>query len=74
MSEYTPTTEEVRNALIRSAPLDEWELRGTQFDRWLADVKAQAWEEGYDTCFDLTTKPGDTYPYVNPYRKGENNV
>lgn len=34
------------------------------------EMRAQAWEEGYDNCFDLTTKPGDTYPYVNPYREG----
>ena len=60
MSDYTPTTEEVREL----APLTEEE-----FDRWLAEVKAQAWEEGYisgtvDTHRNEVSKG-------NPYRQGE---
>lgn len=54
MSEYTPTTEEVRELIVAG---HENQYRdelgnitgasyGEGFDRWLAEVKAQAWEEG----------------------------
>jgi hypothetical protein len=51
MSEYTATTEEVRekyaepwaNARQRRFP------HSSQFDRWLASVKAEAWDEGHDS-------------------------
>ena len=64
---YTPTTEEVREGY--SAEYDGCDCENCQydriaFDRWLAEVKAQAWQEGWDT------KP----PYQkinNPYRQGE---
>ena len=67
---YTPTTEEVREVyrgcLVQTDTniysfVDEAQADG-EFDRWLAEVKAQAWQEGWDT------KP----PYQeinNPYRK-----
>ena len=72
MTDYTPTTEEVRAAyegqLIKIGEnrfefIDEAQAH-SEFDRWLAEVKAQAWQEGWDT------KP----PYQeinNPYRQGE---
>lgn len=63
MGEDTPTTEEVR--------LDYRERRvsrGEAFDRWLAEVKAQAWEEGFHAkWYDYSEKPEQG----NPYR-GEN--
>jgi hypothetical protein len=40
---YTPTTEEVRDKFSFLYPAFEG-----QFDRWLAEVKAEAWEEGFD--------------------------
>lgn len=62
MSDYTPTTEEVRQL----APLTDEE-----FDRWLAEVKADAWQDGaYHIAGrdnELVTK-ADT---ENPYRQGE---
>ena len=66
MVDYTPTTEEVRNAIWLLKYLDTPVALPdeTGFDRWLAEVKAQAWQEGWDT------KP----PYQeinNPYRQGE---
>ena len=53
MTDYTPTTEEVRdgwvevqNAWWPGCP-DNWDdLKAAEFDRWLAEVKAQAWDEG----------------------------
>ena len=60
MSDYTPTTEEVRT-LVQGASADE-------FDRWLAEVKAQAWEEGYEQSDsdDYSGQPNS----ANPYRQG----
>ncbi len=64
MSDYIPTTEEVRDAYESTWLSDTMTGRDAEFDRWLAEVKAQAWQEGWDT------KP----PYQeinNPYRQGE---
>ena len=60
--DYTPTTEEVRTG-YSTATYDDAKAE-IEFDRWLAEVKAQAWQEGWDT------KP----PYQeinNPYRQRE---
>ena len=67
MPDYTPTTEEVRGAyegqLIKVGDnayqlLDEAHAKA-EFDRWLNEVKAQAWWEGWQA---------ETYS-INPYRK-----
>lgn len=58
---YTPTTGVVRTDYIRTQFTDV-DKAGEEFDRWLAEVKAEAWQEGWDT------KP----PYQeinNPYRQ-----
>lgn len=58
MTDYTPTTEEVRE-LVQGASAEE-------FDRWLADVKADTWQEGYTA--------GKPYPMMvskNPYWQGK---
>ena len=48
MSEYIPTTEEVRNRYLSEVfPEDE-----AEFDRWLAQIKAEAWDEGFDAGVD----------------------
>jgi len=63
MSDYIPTTEEVRNIF-------SWNHDGAEvdaiigFDSWLAEVKAEAWEEG------VAAHRIYDYP-ENPYR-GEN--
>lgn len=68
MDKYIPTTQEIREAFSKQAipyakdphiPIvNEW------FDRWLAEVKADAWEEG--------VADRDRYDYPeNPYREGE---
>jgi hypothetical protein len=60
MSEYTPTTKRVREAY---ALFDEDEA---EFDRWLAGVKAKAWDQGGVAGYDA----GRGIPsVVNPYRK-----
>ena len=69
MTDYTPTTEEVR---LRYSDSRYWgEELDAQFDRWLAEVKAEAWEEGYAhgnaDAFTEARLDRD-----NPYRNGEN--
>lgn len=60
---YTLTTEEVRQL----APLTDEE-----FDRWVAEVKAEAWDEGYSKAWvDDCGYPAGLADPVNPYR-GEN--
>ena len=51
MSDYTPTTEQAREACILGRCLapsfrQRRELGG-DFDRWLEQVKAEAWKQGY---------------------------
>lgn len=77
MSDYTPTTEEVRELVVAG---HENQYRdelgqltgisyGIEFDRWLADMKAQAWADGYTAgTHDWRTESLTT---PNPYR-GEN--
>ena len=54
MTDYTPTTGEVRRSYWRGTALrsSDHSREDAAFDRWLANVvpeeaKAQAWEEGY---------------------------
>lgn len=47
MSEYTPTTEEVSDSYDYQFTLGMSDIsRIAEFDRWLAQVKAEAWDEG----------------------------
>lgn len=74
MSDYTPPTEQVREEYAtRMAPhLDE--ARREAFDRWLEQVKAEAWDAGFDAgerdAFHLDTHPDHTCT-PNPYRQKE---
>jgi hypothetical protein len=65
MSEYTPTTKFVRNRWSGG-----WPQRAADFDRWLAGVKVEAWDEGYVAC---AVDDGDVVQTLNPYREEENN-
>ena len=62
--EYTPTTANVRNCYVYADPHDGTFRRAAEaeFDRWLADVRAKAWAEGYGSDEDVHT------PRANPYR------
>lgn len=64
MSDYIPTTEEVRNWWTNG----DVGLLGQEFDRWLDEVKAQAWEEGWMRCVSMSE---DSELSANPYRQGE---
>lgn len=47
MNDFIPTTEEVRKLIEISYNSSHIE----EFDRWLAQVKAEAWKEGYVAGF-----------------------
>jgi len=70
MSDYTPTTEEVYRAHWRGTPMrSENGLREyVALDRWLAEVKAQAWKEGFTHG---SNSPVSGQTTDNPYRQGE---
>lgn len=55
---------------IRSSYRGSSVSRGEAFDRWLAEVKAQAWEEGLQAKF-KRLENDDSVSLTNPYR-GEN--
>ena len=48
MSGYTPTTEEVRNRYLSEVFTED----EAEFDRWLAGVKDEAWDKGWDDAID----------------------
>lgn len=81
--EYTPTTEDVRDAYTHGAALlppyysDGFQAalagRRAEFDRWLAahdrEVAARAWDEGYEAGREnALAEPGSGIPGSNPYR------
>jgi hypothetical protein len=47
VSDYPLTTEEVRNAFSLMEDDAATQENFQNFDHWLAEVRAQAWEEGY---------------------------
>lgn len=79
MSDHAPTTDEVRaswfskeSGLAVSAMSTISSGEYTGFDRWLEQVKAEAWAEGYSYCFDMERRGIDNVSLRdNPYRKGE---
>ena len=82
MSAYTPTTEQVREWALHGFG-DYKDLGGDWFDRWLQQVKAEAWEEGaragLDKGLDIAELvhqgsgklniPDVPPPPTNPYRQ-----
>lgn len=78
LSEYTPTTEKVRDTYVTSQfvetepnHFDEVppEVTGPEFDRWLKQVKAEVWDEAYlsgvedEGCAVSGTDDAATNPY-----------
>ena len=83
MSDYTPTTEEVRAVYNSDEFGNPAGLNDScpEFDRWLAEVKADAWEEGQLALLEYMGVPlysfkGDEIinpkQPKNPYRQVEN--
>ena len=78
MSDYTPTTQQVRDG-YRFDPEEDYynplqagantERAGRDFDRWLKQVKAEAWDEGHHAGQhnEHEYRPGRAM--ANPYRQ-----
>lgn len=75
MSDYRPTTQEVRTSYGAAVTFPTMSLpeRRRAFDRWLEQVKAEAWEEGKRAGLRQSDwEHGDTatqYIATNPYRQ-----
>lgn len=79
MSKYTPTTDEVRAAYVwtYTRNFDTYQVGrtlaseqkhyGDEFDRWIDQVKAEAWEE----CATEIEKQGTVQLPDNPYKEQE---
>ena len=85
MSDYMPTTENVRRAWAwwrkpmmgnKDYYPDEeslFEVTDLELDRWLDEVKAEAWHEGYGRGRDdqeAETRTDQMHAALNPYREG----
>ena len=76
----TPDIPELRAAFLMSCHLNGvTDGAEDAFNRWLADIRAEAWDEGYsaggdDEAFNsrgLSSDPNaDECPHENPYRRG----
>lgn len=69
MSDYIPTTEEVRSAALS----DDWGsgLWAAEFDRWLAKVKREVWDEAVNALIPTIRCDSEDITWVNknPYWK-----
>lgn len=65
--EYTPTTEEVRDAYA-GHDFDS-AIATAEFDRWLNVEKAKAWEKGAESAFFSWDIRGFVDYPENPYRE-----
>ena len=71
MIDYTPTTEEVEERYCCDPYAFEFgcdHKRSPDFYRWLAEVKAEAWEEGYAQG-DADARTENRLDSENPYTK-----
>lgn len=68
MTEYTPSEQEVRDAHVRGAGGTAGNVeRRERFDRWLALVKADAWDECGRILMGEGYEDSETW-LRNPYR------
>lgn len=72
MSDYTPTTEIVRDSFCESYVDHLSWFKGQEFDRWLAEVRAEAWDCGHDAGVENTISDDPYIKLINPFREGEN--
>ena len=71
MSDYTPTTEVIRHAAIfpRERLGEPRPIKPEAFDRWLEQVKAEAWEEGHHAGQHNEHEHRAHKKMQNPYRQ-----
>ena len=74
MSDYTPTTEEVRegySAEYEGCNCENCHYDRIRFDRWFAEVIRKAKADGFDEGWDARVNAETITPTENPYRQGE---
>ena len=74
MSEYTLTTEDIRIACeMALSGLYPNASRREAFNRWLGQVKAEAWDEGFSEGVNHDLGDWENAPSIinNPYRQEE---
>ena len=75
MNDYTPTTEVIRHAVTfpRERLGEPRPIKPEAFDRWLNEIRAEAWAEGKRAGLRQSDwEHGDTatlYIATNPYRQ-----
>lgn len=73
MSDYRPTTQEVRTSYGAAVTFPTMSLpeRRRAFDRWLEQVKAEAWDEGFADGVNHDLGDWENAPSIikNPYRQ-----
>ena len=73
MSEQPATTSRVKAGFCGSPASPMFSILAERFDLWLAEVKADAWDEGFTRGFYDVLAGGDRDPSEsparNPYRK-----
>lgn len=71
MSDYTPPTEVIRDAVSfpRERLGEPRPIKPEAFDRWLNEIRAEAWEEGHNAGQhnEHEYRPGRVM--VNPYKE-----
>jgi hypothetical protein len=73
MSDWTPNTEQVRDAYVRAmrnAFIASAGEHRQEFDRWLATIQAAAFDHGVQSWGKLMIRRSELN---NPYRRQENN-
>lgn len=67
---YTPTTAVVRTDYIRTQFTDV-DKAGEEFDRWLAEVKREVWDEAVNAVISTVRCDSEdiTWYNSNPYRR-----
>ena len=78
MTDYTPTTEEVRKAYLSLRGGMTWyegkaDAIDAQFDRWLAEVKREVWDDAVNQVIATVRCDSEDVTWVNknPYRQRE---
>ena len=71
MNNYTPTTEQMHDVYVRAdiagyKPRKEYEA---EFDRWLDQVRAEAWDEGHNAGQHNEHEYRPRRAMTNPYRQ-----
>ena len=72
MTDYTPTTEEVRKGYAGALYLSDVPRdRSEEFDRWLTEVKREVWDEAVNQVIATVRCDSEdiTWFNKNPYRQ-----